>query len=218
MVVNQWQNIHGTSEVLWIGDIAGRALERAGKTDQTACKPGSVPLRPGQRLRRNAAAIPLDPTSLWGSRDLPGRLGPATALPWREPRRAVPIWSCSWRGLPCRPRCRVRGALLPHPFTLARLRRGSGGRFAFCGAVPGLAPGGRYPPPCRRGARTFLDPPWPRLRRTATARPSDPERKVGFAGVLVKAPPPASDAPAARGSLRLRRRPRVRDANDAGKR
>ena len=35
---------------------------------------------------------------------------------------------------------------------------GKPGRFAFCGAVPGVAPGGRYPPPCRRGARTFLDP------------------------------------------------------------
>ena len=32
--------------------------------------------------------------------------------------RAAPIRSCSRWGLPCRPRCRVRGALLPHPFTL----------------------------------------------------------------------------------------------------
>jgi len=61
-----------------------------------------------------------------------------------------------------------------------------GGRFTFCGAIPGLAPGGRYPPPCRRGARTFLVPASPRRRRTcpaklqrsrtATARPSDPAR------------------------------------------
>jgi len=33
--------------------------------------------------------------------------------------RAVPIRSCSRWGLPCRSRCRSRGALLPHPFTLA---------------------------------------------------------------------------------------------------
>src|ERR1700753_2869473 len=38
----------------------------------------------------------------------------------RGPRdsRVVPIRFCSRRGLPCRRRCRRRGALLPHPFTL----------------------------------------------------------------------------------------------------
>ena len=36
----------------------------------------------------------------------------------RKPR-AVPIRSCSRWGLPCRRRCRRRGALLPHHFTLA---------------------------------------------------------------------------------------------------
>ncbi len=35
---------------------------------------------------------------------------------------------------------------------------GGAGRSALCGAIPGVTPGGRYPPPCRRGARTFLDP------------------------------------------------------------
>ena len=29
-------------------------------------------------------------------------------------------------------------------------------RFAFCGTFPGVAPAGRYPAPCFRGARTFL--------------------------------------------------------------
>src|SRR5580658_5595288 len=33
--------------------------------------------------------------------------------------RAAPIRSCSRWGLPCRRRCRRRGALLPHRFTLA---------------------------------------------------------------------------------------------------
>ncbi len=33
---------------------------------------------------------------------------------------AIPIRFCSRWGLPCRPRCRGRGALLPHPFTLTR--------------------------------------------------------------------------------------------------
>ena len=31
-------------------------------------------------------------------------------------------------------------------------------RFAFCGTFPGVAPAGRYPAPCFRGARTFLPP------------------------------------------------------------
>ena len=30
-------------------------------------------------------------------------------------------------------------------------------RFAFCGAIPRVTPGGHYPPPFHRGARTFLD-------------------------------------------------------------
>ncbi len=42
--------------------------------------------------------------------------------PWQHASRrlpAIPIRSCSRWGLPCRPRCRRRGALLPHRFTLA---------------------------------------------------------------------------------------------------
>ena len=79
------------------------------------------------------------------------RAGHAAARP------VAPIRSCSRWGLPCRRRCRRRGALLPHPFTLTRTRdRSPAGRSAFCGAVPGVAPAGRYPAPCFRGARTFL--------------------------------------------------------------
>jgi hypothetical protein len=57
-----------------------------------------------------------------------GRLARPTRTAARKPacrpplggcRRAVPIWSCSRWGLPCRRRRRRRGALLPHPFTLA---------------------------------------------------------------------------------------------------
>jgi hypothetical protein len=78
----------------------------------------------------------------------------------------IPIRSCSRWGLPCRFRCRSRGGLLPHPFTLTPpphsgcSRSGTGnqvaGRFAFCGTFPGVAPAGRYPAPLVRGARTFL--------------------------------------------------------------
>jgi hypothetical protein len=47
------------------------------KWDQTACKPGSVP---SEVRTPDAAIIPLDRPSRDGSRDLPGPLGPTTAL------------------------------------------------------------------------------------------------------------------------------------------
>ena len=40
--------------------------------------------------------------------------------------------------------------------TLSPLPGPETGRFAFCGTFPRLAPAGRYPAPCSRGARTFL--------------------------------------------------------------
>lgn len=85
----------------------------------------------------------------------------------------VPIRFCSRWGLPCRPRCRVRGALLPHLFTLtARGGRGfPARRFDLCGAIPGVAPAGRYPAPFFRGARTFL--PRRNLRSHESGRPAD---------------------------------------------
>jgi hypothetical protein len=60
--------------------------------------------------------------------------GPGTDL-CRTPKRrrtVAPTWSCSRWGLPCRRRCRRRGALLPHPFTLARRRGRSRPRRAVC--------------------------------------------------------------------------------------
>ena len=46
--------------------------------------------------------------------------------------RAVPIRSCSRWGLPCRLRCRRRGALLPHHFTLTAIEHDAdrGGLFS----------------------------------------------------------------------------------------
>lgn len=83
--------------------------------DQPACKPGSV----GPERSRAPTWQPF----LWDDRCRPPRAtNPGDwpgepACPSRE-GRAAPIRSCSRWGLPCRPRCRVRGALLPHPFTL----------------------------------------------------------------------------------------------------
>jgi len=57
------------------------------------------------------------------SRDRPGRQrGNPPGRPHdtvKGGRPAAPTWSCSRWGLPCHPRRRGRGALLPHPFTLA---------------------------------------------------------------------------------------------------
>ncbi len=89
------------------------------KTDQPACKPGSVGPAEVSRPRRTWRPF------LWDGRRRPPRAtNPGDwpgerACPFSiERRRAAPIRSCSRWGLPCRPRCRVRGALLPHPFTL----------------------------------------------------------------------------------------------------
>ena len=78
------------------------------------------------------------------SRDLPGRRrgNPPAGPQLLGGRRVAPIWSCSRWGLPCHPRCRGRGALLPHPFTLT-LGPEPLWRFAFCGTFPGVAPAGR---------------------------------------------------------------------------
>jgi len=87
---------------------------------QTACKPGSVPAPQGSAAGR-AMAIHLGRPLPGASRDRPGRRrgNPlAGGHPKVAHRPAVPIWSCSRWGLPCRPRCRERGAPLPHPFAL----------------------------------------------------------------------------------------------------
>ncbi len=115
--------------------------------------------RPVSRVLSMRGCPPLDDhssgTPVAGRFTQPTRAaGPETALgPCKA--RATPIRSCSRWGLPCRPRCRKRGALLPHHFTLAS-GRSPVPRFHFCGTVPGVAPAGRYPAPCFHGARTFL--------------------------------------------------------------
>ncbi|GES48235.1 hypothetical protein Rhsp01_04720 [Rhizobium sp. NBRC 114257] len=51
----------------------------------------------------------------------------------------------------------ARDAVGSYP-TLSPLPDPEIGRFAFCGTFPEVAPAGRYPAPCFRGARTFLTP------------------------------------------------------------
>ena len=67
----------------------------------------------------------------------------------RGPRIGVPIWSCSGWGLPCRPRYRERGALLPHLFTLTANRlKTDPRRYVFCGTFRRLTPPRGYLAPC----------------------------------------------------------------------
>ncbi len=94
----------------------GRQKEKC----QSACKPGSV-----WRGFPHVAAIRLGRPLPDASRNQPGR--PVRKRPGLSRARAAPIRSCSRWGLPCRPRCRVRGGLLPHLFTLTLLEPPEGG-------------------------------------------------------------------------------------------
>ena len=132
---------------------------------QTACKPGSVPSR---RKRRSFLWTAHCWTVLATYPD-PRSAGDGAARPKADMR--TPIWSCSRRGLPCRPGHPVRGGLLPHPFTLpARARRP---RAAVCFLW-------RYPWGHPRRALPAALSPWspdfPPRRRSAgaIARPSGP--------------------------------------------
>jgi len=107
--------------------LAGaRQFSRRAPLYQPACKPGSV-----RRRIRRVTTIPLWRRLPGASSNLPGRLiadiRSGTSFACAKQTRAVPIRSCSRWGLPCRFRCRKRGALLPHRFTLAVTLAGSGG-------------------------------------------------------------------------------------------
>src|SRR5207237_8295826 len=102
-----------------------------------------------------------------------------------EAARAVPIRSCSRWGLPCRRRCRRRGALLPHRFTLAAAITQRTAAVCFLWHFPwnliaacaATGPAGRYPAPYVHGARTFL-PGALSVRAGPPARPPDAKAMV----------------------------------------
>src|SRR5580698_1917768 len=105
------------------------------------------------------------------------RLARPTRAAARKPalpvaRRAAPIWSCSRWGLPCRFRCRSRGGLLPHRFTLALPANRLGGLFSVA-----LSLGS--PPPAVNRHRVSVEPGLSSPRgcpRSAAIQPSDPRR------------------------------------------
>ena len=150
---------------------------------QTACKPGSVP--PWEQILGRGWPF------LWDARrrapratDLSGGAKVCPAFP-RTGMPAAPTWSCSRWGFPCRRRCRRRGALLPHRFTLAArpvFRDGTGG-------VLSVALSLGSPPPGVTRHRTSVEPGLSslRTRRRAAIRPSGTSNLgIGQEGVEVR--------------------------------
>jgi NHL repeat len=130
-------------------------------------------------------AIPLGRPSRSASCDRPERRrGGPPGAPDRVAAPAAPTWSCSRWGFPCRRRCRRRGALLPHRFTLATRpanRRQAGG-------VLSVALSLGSPPPGVTRHRTSVEPGLSSLR--CGERPSDrlARTNLGSRGPSVKAP------------------------------
>ncbi len=143
--------------------VASLGTGGAPKKCQRVCKPGSVP------PFRGSATIPLGHGLLHGSSNQPGQRA-GNIAPGLAPH-AAPIRSCSRWGLPCRSCCQSRGALLPHPFTMASPKRSPS---ALCGTFPKA---GKCSPALPdvirhrvfRGARTFLAV---QKSHPAAARPS----------------------------------------------
>ena len=98
----------------------------------------------------------------------------------RKRLRTVPIRSCSRWGLPCRRRCRRRGALLPHRFTLAAPQMEHSGLFSVA-----LSLGSRPPDVIRH--RRSMEPGLssPVQETGAAVRPTD-QKGMGAARRAVK--------------------------------
>ena len=195
-------------------------------------------------MSAGVTAIPLGRRLPGASSNLPGRPDPDTD-PEAHSRelRAVPIRSCSRWGLPCRRRCRRRGALLPHRFTLAAVNATHrGGLFSVALSL------GSHPPDVIRhrlstepGLSSPITPSLPRWRGREgwglPERPSDRLTRTGMGSLpaVVKGRPAASQSGRGRpccgdgydrranpaaccASTHRQCRRRVRDENAAGKR
>jgi hypothetical protein len=130
--------------------------------------------RPRRTVGRAGMAIPLGRSSPSASCDRPERRREGSPGISTTEMPAAPTWSCSRWGFPCRHRCRQRGALLPHRFTLAARRvfpRQAGG-------VLSVALSLGSPPPGVTRHRTSVEPGLssPRHRRRAAIRPSGTKR------------------------------------------
>ena len=152
--------------------VGRRPIGPQKKICQTACKPGFVPPRKDGDDHSSGPSI-----AERFSR--PTRTSRAVS-PARRTPHDVPIWSCSRRGLPCRPCRQVRGGLLPHPFTLAAREREA---VCFLWRYPSGRPG-------RKLSAAFS--PWsPDFPRRTRSPPRPPGR---LAGARCAARPPRSTA------------------------
>jgi hypothetical protein len=150
------------------GDPGGRAPNR----DQAACKPGSVRDAPVAPRDGHSSGTPVArrlarPTRTTGPETGPRRAGARRRRPYLV---LLPVGFTVPPPLPA-PRCALTAPFHPHPQAMPT-RPGPGGQTALCGTFPGVAPAGRYPAPCFRGARTFLS----RVASRATIRPPDPDQ------------------------------------------
>ena len=150
-----------------LGACPGPLPSRGTGKCQRACKPGSVHPRESGEW----AAIPLGDGSPRPSSNQPGRRTGMSPY-------AAPIRSCTRWGLPCRRRCRRRGALLPHPFDLTCPKTGGILSVALSLIPAEAGTAGRYPAPLFRGARTFLAP------RKRDPRPPGPLARGDIVGLL----------------------------------
>ena len=138
------------------------------------------PPRPGRRGRRRDTGSeewkwePADkPGSVEDSHSSGTRVAARLKRPTREqcgPHRCSPIWSCSGWGLPCRPCCQGRGALLPHHFTLTCAGRTRPSAVSFLWHFPSARAAQVLPGTLPCGARTFLYAHWRRSGCLADSR------------------------------------------------
>ncbi|MEY9780671.1 hypothetical protein ABIA23_002073 [Sinorhizobium fredii] len=141
----------GVTERLGSGAHArNRALNVLRKNRQLACKPGSVWLR----LRGSGTWQPF----IWDCACAQPRATHPDDRPGNRLDACAPVSSLFGfaPGGVYRAVHVAMSAVGSYPTLSPLLREAE--RFAFCGTFPGVAPAGRYPAPCFRGARTFLTP------------------------------------------------------------
>ncbi len=149
----------GRNDVLFLFPIAAcQAKLRRGEREecQAACKPGSVPAPCGAMDDHSSG------TSVAGRLTRPTRAAAAeTRLAGTGPEGPAgrpPLCGLAPGGV--YHAAAVAGSAVRSYRTLSPLPAAAfdGGRrrSALCGTFPGVAPAGRYPAPCFRGARTFL--------------------------------------------------------------
>ena len=181
---------------------------------------GRQPAEPPRVSTRGSVSRVLSTSLRWmGDHSSTTRLTPglqqSTRTTGRSSPYAVPIRSCSRWGLPCRPRYRVRGALLPHPFDLA-------GSLSPPGGLLSVALSLGSPPPGVTRHRYSLEPGLSSPHHcAATARPSGGaglRRFSAWAQAMRRPRGGATGAARSHGSRHLPSHRSSRAGNGAGRR